>query len=246
MTVAASGSLRVMHVRDTPEHTPLPSVRSTLTRWGLLPEDAAVDDVATLGVVVSKVETHPGDPVQAIVRDVERHAPDLLVLATHGREGLARLFAPNVAEPAARRAHVPTLFLSPHARGFVADDGSIHLARVLLPVDAAAWPSLGAEAAARLTRIAGDSPVVFRILHVGVAAEHPVMHAYARESWRWERATRAGAVVAGILAEAAEWQADAIVMPSAGHDSPGDVVFGSHAEQVAREAPCPVLVVPGN
>ena len=70
------------------------------------------------------------------------------------------------------------------------------------------------------------------------------MSAQARENWRWERASRDGGVIAGILAEATAWEADAIVMPSAGHDSPEDVLLGSTAERVARSAPCPVLVVP--
>jgi nucleotide-binding universal stress UspA family protein len=166
-------------------------------------------------------------------------------MATHGRDGLARLFARGLAEPAARRSRRPTLFLPPRARGFVHDDGSVTLQRVLVPVDAGKWPSLGAEAAARLARVSGDAPVTVRILHVGEASEHPVMRGYARETWTWERATRKGGVVAEILAEAVEWEADCVVMASAGHDSPRDALIGSTAERVERDAGCPVLVVPG-
>ena len=139
---------------------------------------------------------------------------------------------------------MPTLFLPPRARGFVTDSGRLQVQRILLPVHTATSPDAGTSAAARLACVAGENAVIFRLLHIGDTDDHPELRAWASEAWTWERASRQGAVVAGILAEAEEWRADVIVMPSAGHDSAVDVLLGSTAERVEREATCPVLVVP--
>jgi nucleotide-binding universal stress UspA family protein len=239
LAVAVGGSLRVLHARADGEHRHLPSVRDQLAEWGLVPADAHASAVAELGVAVAKVELH-GDPVHAILADVERHAPDLLVLSTHARAGLWRLLQPSVAEAVLRSARTPTLVFGPAARGFVAPNGTLELRRFLVPV--ADEHPLGVEGAARLGRVA-TGPVDVRMLHVG--PQFPDLPTYPHEGWTWEAVTREGSVVPTILAEATSWNSDVIVLRSLGHDSAGDLLFGSTAERVLREAPCPVLVMPG-
>ena len=239
MALFAHGSLRVLHVRGEERHR-MPSVREALVRWGFARDGAAPEDVSRLGVDVVKVEVR-GEPVAAAVRDAERHDPDLIVLATRGMDGLARLFSRSVAEPLARALKRPVLLFSPDARGFVAADGRIHVERILVPIDERTSPGLGIEGAARLARLGTN--VVIRLLHVG--PEMPDVNVYEHEGWTWERETRVGAgVLRTIVDEARAWGADAIVMATAGHDSAGDAVFGSTTEQVGREAPCPVLWMP--
>ena len=70
-----------------------------------------------LGIHPAKVSAPDRDPARAIVRFVNDHDNDLIVLATHGREGLPRWLRGSVAEPAAREADTPTLFLPRGARG---------------------------------------------------------------------------------------------------------------------------------
>lgn len=53
-----------------------------------------------------------------------------------------------------------------------------------------------------------------------------------------------GAVVERILATAAEHSADLIVVGSHGHGSLYNLLVGSIASGVLKDAPCPVLVVP--
>lgn len=240
MVLHAQGSLRVLHVRGDEPHHSLPSVRDALARWGLAKEGATPEDVSRLGVDVVKVEVR-GEPVAAVLRDAGRHEPDLLVLASRGKDGLARLFSRSVAEPLARKARRPVLLFPPEARGFVAADGRIHLERILVPIDERTSPTLGIEGAARLARLSEN--VQIRLLHVGT--EMPDVDVYDHEGWSWERQTRVGGgVVRTIVDEARAWGADAIVMATAGHDSAADSVFGSTTEQVGREAPCPVLWMP--
>ena len=68
-----------------------PAVRETLQRWGLLgpgaPREAVYNE---LHVRVAKVVTRSSDPVEATLEFLESHEPDLLVLATEGREGFPR------------------------------------------------------------------------------------------------------------------------------------------------------------
>lgn len=57
-----------------------------------------------------------GDAASEIVQHAIREGYDLLVLGTHGRTGIARLFLGSVAERVARRAPCPVLFVRHHPR----------------------------------------------------------------------------------------------------------------------------------
>ena len=86
---------------DEVDWSAFPGVRRTLARWGVLPEGSAMSDVGEkLGIHVAKVSAPDRDPVRAIVRFVDDHKNDLIVLATHGREGVPDR-SPN--PPPARR-----------------------------------------------------------------------------------------------------------------------------------------------
>ena len=52
---------------------------------------------------------YAGDVAGSILRAVDKFQPDLLVLATHGRTGLAHLVLGSVAEAIVRRANCPVL-----------------------------------------------------------------------------------------------------------------------------------------
>ncbi len=100
-----------------------PAVRRTLASWGMLEEGSAPGAVfERLGVQVTKVRIPDRDAVRAILQFLENHPSDIIVLATEGRGGLPRWLHGSVAEPVARAAHTPTLFIRHGARGFVAPD----------------------------------------------------------------------------------------------------------------------------
>lgn len=52
---------------------------------------------------------YTGDVAASILQAVDKFNPDLLVMATHGRTGLARLFLGSVAEGVVRKASCPVL-----------------------------------------------------------------------------------------------------------------------------------------
>lgn len=69
-----------------------------------------------------------GDPVNEILQVADEVGADLIVMGTHGRTGLGRLFMGSVAEQVMRRASCPVLTLkmpfTPHAHS-VASDASV-------------------------------------------------------------------------------------------------------------------------
>jgi nucleotide-binding universal stress UspA family protein len=62
-----------------------------------------------LGGVEHESVAFIGDIVGGILQAVEQFKPDLLIMATHGRAGLAHLFLGSVAEAVVRKANCPVL-----------------------------------------------------------------------------------------------------------------------------------------
>lgn len=227
------GSDRDVHWAD------FPAVRATLSRWKLL----SAEDIAATGVRVKKVLNSESDPLEAMLDYCRNHPPDLLVLATHQREGLSRWLHKAVAEPLARRSRAMTLFVPQRGRGFVSPvDGAVTLRRILVPVDHAPSGQAALEEAYFLAAGFDRRGVVFKLLHVGTGM--PTLYLPHRPGWRWEKRVVPGDPVERILKEEAEWSPDLVVMASQGHRDFLDALRGSTTERVLRGAHCPVLAVP--
>jgi nucleotide-binding universal stress UspA family protein len=72
---------------------------------------AKLADIAKQKLVGLKHEAHvyTGDVIATILAAQAKHRPDLLVMATHGRRGLARMFLGSVTEAVVRKATCPVL-----------------------------------------------------------------------------------------------------------------------------------------
>lgn len=66
---------------------------------------------AGVAAEVQLIETLTEGPTRAIMEDVRRWQPDLIVMGTHGRHGLERMFIGSVAEGVVRLADVPVLLI---------------------------------------------------------------------------------------------------------------------------------------
>jgi nucleotide-binding universal stress UspA family protein len=223
-----------------------PGVRSTLTRWGLLAADAAPSDVADrVGLRVTKTDIPDQDPTDAILRFTANNRSDLLVLATHAREGLARFLHGSIAEGLARRTEIPTLFLPLGVAGFVDPaTGTPRLANILLPIDPSTPSAEAAGLALRLADALGCTQALLHVLHVGAPDEMPAVDVDTSHEPRLRRILADGAVVARIVQKAAEIDAELIVMPTRGRDGLLDALLGSTTEQVLRQAGRALLAVP--
>jgi nucleotide-binding universal stress UspA family protein len=250
MALSGHTKMYVLHAdpeaSDEPDWSMFPGVRRTLADWGLIEQGssprAVFDD---LGVRLAKIRVQDRDAVRAILRFLAEHPSDIIVLATHGRDGLPRWLHGSVAEPVARAGHTNTLFIPHGARGFVApENGVVTLRRILVPVDRRPAPGPALDAAAQIVRLLADAPVALELLYVGDAGDMPSLQ-FDQASWSTvERTIRSGDVVAQILAAAERGAADLIVMATEGHQGFLDAIRGSTTERVLRQAPCPLLTVP--
>jgi nucleotide-binding universal stress UspA family protein len=251
LALAAHGHFYLVHaekleIGEDADWAAFPGVRSTLTRWGLLAPDATPSAVQDrLGLKVTKSDVPDEDPTDAILRFTTENRCDLLVLATHAREGLARFFLGSIAETLARRAKIPTLFLPVGSTGFVdAATGKAALRNILLPIDLSASAGYAASLALRIADALGCEDAVLHALHVGAPDEMPAVAVDARHEPRLRRILADGAVVPRILQSAAELDAELIVMATRGRDGLLDALRGSTTEQVLRQAGRPLLAVP--
>jgi len=222
-----------------------PQIRDTLQRWGLLEEGSPRSAIVEqLGVEVRKVDVASQDPFQAITDYLYRHAVDLVVLATEGRQGLPAFIRPSVAERVLRHSTTMTLFVPDGARGFVSrENGAIRLKKILVPVDAKPNPR---EALIRVTRMAmlmNDPDVEIVLLHVG-SGGFPIIEPPAGNGCHWREEHREGDVLEAILRTAEDEEPDVVVMATDGRDGFLDVFRGSWTERVVRRIHCPLLAVP--
>ncbi|MEZ4318749.1 MAG: universal stress protein [Myxococcota bacterium] len=241
----AGRDLRVLHVRkgSDPPWASLPTARLLLTRWGFLPDDATLDDFASLGFKVHLKALEADEPSGLLGAMIEVQAPDLLVLGTHRPHGLQRLFEGSVGEDLARHSPRATLMVPDGCRPFVSpDEGTVSLRRILVP--------LGEVAAARALEHAMDlataldqRPLEFVFVHVGPYREIPQLELPERPGWTYRTVNfRDGDVVGRVLEAATRENADLIAMATHGHDSWADAVWGTRTERVTRDAPVPVLI----
>jgi nucleotide-binding universal stress UspA family protein len=244
IALAARSKLHLLHVSqyDANEALAFPHAQRLLAQWGLSHEDDPPWTIASkLGIEVDNIRIKLQEPSQAIVDFLSEHESDLVVLATHGRDGVAHWLHGSVAEAVFRRSAIPTLFIAPGARGFVDQvSGDVQLKRVLVPVDFSPPPGRAIAAIHRFGRLLTGANVAVDLLHVGEAA--PRLRV-ASSSALLPVILRSGNVVESIVDAAIEFDVDAIAMPTAGHHGVLDALRGSTTERVIRHAPCPVFAL---
>ncbi len=224
-----------------------PRIRPLLSQWGLLPLDSPKERVEELGVYVRKVRAAAPNEALAIVQHLSTHPADLAVLASHRREGLTRWLHRSVAEPVARGIHIPTLFVPGDHEGFVAEaDGAIRLRRILLPAARSDTTQVAADSIATLGALLECDRLDIHLLHVDDDHVTPTFRPQEHTGWSWQATRLRGEVIDTILNTCADLTPDLLVMTTEGHVSLADTLRGSTTEQVLRQAPCPVLVLPTN
>jgi nucleotide-binding universal stress UspA family protein len=224
---------------------------------GLAPPAPAgpASPAASRTVRALRISDSPGRGILTYAREV---GADLIVMGTHGRDGLERLVRGSTSEHVLRRADCPVLLVPPTAdtRSFAAD-------RIVAAYDFSA-PASGALATA--VELAGTLGLPLDLLHVvevtyvsspyGPVTAPVDYEALRRRAARLlsavassgtvrpRPATRVGSAVEETLEHARDVRASLIVVGSHGRRGVRRLVLGSVAEGIARRAPCPVLVVP--
>jgi nucleotide-binding universal stress UspA family protein len=247
IAVATKSKLYVLHVAqdEIAGELAFPHARRLLVQWGLLEDDdpsSAI--VAKLGIQIENVRMVGHNPTQSIASFLERHPSDLVVFATHGRDGIQSWLKGSVSETVLRWSAIPALFISPSSHGFISQvSGDITLRRVLIPVDFSPAPGEAIQTVQQLVALLASANVVLHILHVGTSA--PSFDVASTDTiFVPPVLMRSGDVVESIIGTALEFEVDLIGMPTAGHRGILDAIRGSTTERVIRHAPCPVLAIP--
>ena len=228
-----------------PRWNDFPGVRETLEMWNMLPKGSPRSAVIDLGIDVRKAIMPKNDPVEGVIDYMTKFPADMIVLATQQKRGMSRWLSSSVAEPIARRALEMTLFIPGETDGFVtANDGSVSLKNILIPVAASPRPQPALEAAARIVTSMGVTEGTFTLMHVGDSNSMPGVNTPDVEGWKWETETRSGDVIQSIIDVSNETNADLIVMSTDGRNGFLDGLRGSHSERVLRQTGVPLLTVP--
>ncbi|WP_135664778.1 universal stress protein [Halorhabdus rudnickae] len=255
--------IRLLHVADTEQHS------VTLTDQGVVDglvgrgEGIVADAGETLETLDVEYSTDivQGVPAETIVEYATEFGYDLIVMPTHGREGLSRYLLGSVTEKVVRLADVPVLtarmqgedtFVFPYERILVPTDGSD-------PAERAGEHALAlaerTDAAIHLLSVA-EVPSVGPDMQSMMTdeefqrAERAAVEAIAsRAAERGVEVTthvETGAVDEGILTAIDEHDCQAVVMGTTGRRGVDRVLLGSVAEKTVRSAPVPVVTVRGD
>jgi nucleotide-binding universal stress UspA family protein len=187
----------------------------------------------------------------SLVAFIRAARPDLTVMATHGRGGLAHLVLGSVTETVLRRTQAPVLCVRQPAHG-----PALPYRRVLVPTDLSAASRRAFPLAAQLARGFGAEVLavhavelhtlsgVTDALRVLAACEEALL-AFLQPDFSGLRVVprvQLGPAWDRITQTALDDRADVIVMTAAGPQGMTDRALGSQLERVVRTAPCPVLV----
>ena len=175
----------------------------------------------------------------ALLDQIQRSRPGLVVMPTRSRTGFSRFFVGSVTEEVVRHAAAPVLAVTdpetrpvgPYRVIVVATDLSAGSRGVFTP-------------AAVLARRFGARVVV---VHAAVEGEKPPREDDVRAFARAELGEVSARVEDGrpwraIVHVAEEEGADLVAVARHGAHEAGDGILGSTTDRVLRHAPCPVLV----
>jgi nucleotide-binding universal stress UspA family protein len=265
--------VRVVHVHRPPEsafHRVRTHHESGLDAWLRQQQRGYLDDLIRRIEEVTTVPVRPvfleGREVAASLGTAASAGADLVVMATHGRGPLARLWCGSIVDGLMSRLSVPLLLVRGHdAPVDLADDPLLR--HVLVPLDGSGLSERVLEPAVALGSLTGAdhtllhvaSPGIDHSVGYGVRSRRPSDDRRRAEAWKYLRrvADRLGGgtlvvhprvvlderpIARAILHHARSHNADLIALATRRLGGPSRLFRGSIADRVVRGASVPVLV----
>jgi nucleotide-binding universal stress UspA family protein len=231
--------------------------------------DGVVQRLARVSAVPVTADVVQGPAGDAILEEARACKAALVVMTTHGRGPLTRLWLGSVADELARRATVPVLLLRPQ-EGIPGPPQSAAFSHGLIPLDGTPLAERMLEPALELGRLTGARYTLLRVVVPSLFAGHdptldsPTGGGEAMLARRQREAQEyVGAVASrlrgqgfpveacvvtafhpatAILDKARRVGADLIALTTRGHRGIKRWLLGSVADKVVRGATTPVLV----
>jgi len=265
---ANDGSIDLLNVLD-PERIP-EGLRMPHADWEALMvrnafrslEQIAREQIADLTPVHSEVRI--GSSYGEICAAAEHHNADLIVIGTHGRVGLKRLFLGSTAELVVR--HAPCSVLTVHELD-ANPSGEWMPKRILVPVDFSHCSNEAIRAAISLARQFQASLNLVHVIPAHYAngeydsVNYTLLETELREAAQKDLADLTRTIAAEglkvgsqillgrqgtqIIETAQAHKSDLIIISTHGRTGLKNVLLGSVTEQVVRHATCPVLTLRG-
>lgn len=204
-------------------------------------------------------------PWNEIVQAATDQEADLIIMATHGRRGLEKLFLGSTAEKVLEHTPCPVLLLRPGRQEAIVPPGEI--ASIVLPTD---FSEAAGDAAPLAFELARDFRARLLLFHCVEQDVPPPYYAAGitsifelndeiltvvrrhlaelipdslAEELNHDFVIREGRSAGELVRFADESAADLIVMATHGYSGLEQVLLGSTTDRVVRNSPCPVLVV---
>ena len=213
-----------------------------------------------------------GRPFEEICKLARQIKADLVILPTRGLGRLKRIFLGSTAERVVRYAPCPVLI--PRGPKFksitwnTAEKNGFKLRKILAPVDFSNCSLAGLKYAARLAKDTGATIRLFHVVYpytqifavdhtsgdltplikTATASAQEEMNKLRKISFLrdipCETKIRTGAVIDEIVKASSGRDIDLVATSTHGRTGFEHALIGSIAEQVARYAECPVIIVP--
>lgn len=178
--------------------------------------------------------------IDAILETARGKGADLVVIGTHGRTGLKRLWLGSVAENVLRHSDRPVLAVRPGS-------GAPAFGRILAPVGWGETGLQGRDYAVALAQAAGARLILLHAAESGrPKAGCPWDKDEIGRRCEIEEVKEKSDPVESILRAARDLEADLIVMGAQKKPSLLGSIFSSTTEQVMRLATAPLLLVPNS
>ena len=257
----ADATLHVLYVADTKRDSVTVVEGQTIDALAQEGEDIVDEAAKTLDTLGVSYETDvvQGNPAPTIVDYAQRYDQDLVVMPTHGREGISRYLIGSVSEKVVRLASAPVLTVRmqpdeqltfPYENILIPTDGSTaatHAAEYLVELAAAL------DATVHVLSVVEDSAFGLDVRSTVSGKETEQAAANAVETVVSEAETRGvtntarhiehGSPVEEILDSIESNDIHAVGMGTTGKRGTDRILLGSVAEKTVRSAPVPVMTV---
>jgi nucleotide-binding universal stress UspA family protein len=257
----ADATIHVVYVADTARDSVTVVEGDTVDALVRKGEDVVEEAAKTLDTLGVSHETDvvQGNPAPTIVEYAERFDQDLIVMPTHGREGISRYLVGSVAEKVVRLSSRPVLTVRmrpdesltfPYENVLIPTDGSdaaTHAAGHALSLAASLDATVhvlsvvdrGALGAGVQSAVSGDQSEQTATDAVEAVVSEAERRGIANTVGHVEHGTPVQAIVDCIESN----DVHAVGMGTTGRRGTERILLGSVAEKTVRSAPVPVLTV---